>query len=282
MSIDTLEFTCGRLTRIGYLDLPVPSGLLGLTPEQVVGVPWSAPRWAAGDQPLLGLGAWFADLGGRRVAIDPLQTLDVVLRPDRDAERQHQDAVERLFAQAGFAVGTVDLVVLTHIDGVGMAARRDDAGRWVPFFPNARILLSDVELAGLRGQCAVERPADLVSEAWAALLEAGCVGSYRDGEAVVPGLVAQVSGGHGRGHAVLQIREGERTVFSFIGHLAVSAVHLATGECGALNEDPAEAWRLLHEVAQGEGLLAGSLWPTPGYGRWDGERLRSGDLQPGA
>lgn len=25
MSIDTLEFTCGRLTRIGYLDLPVPA-----------------------------------------------------------------------------------------------------------------------------------------------------------------------------------------------------------------------------------------------------------------
>lgn len=277
MSRPTLETRHGRLTRVGYLDIPVPAELLGLTSAQVTALPWAAPTWANGSQPLLGNAAWFADLGGRRLVFDPLQTLDVVLRPDSEAEQTHQEAVTRCFADAGFPVESVDLVVMTHIDGVGMAARRDGRGVWSPFFPNARILMSEVELAGFQAATsAAEETPDLVRTAWSALLDAGFVDTFRDGDTLAPGLLADVSGGHGPGHSVLHFREGDSTVLSLIGHLAVTPVQLATGECAALNEDPAEAWRLLHENARDGRLLAGSLWPTPGYGRWIAGELRPG------
>ncbi|MGE3465246.1 MAG: hypothetical protein AB7I04_25395, partial [Pseudomonadales bacterium] len=266
-----------RLTRIGYLDIPVPAELLGLTAEQVAGVSWAAPTWASDDQPLLGNAAWFADLGGIRLVFDPLQTLDVVLRPDRDSERRHQDAVADLFAASGYPVESVDLVVMTHIDGVGMAARRDDAGNWTPFFPNARILMSDVELAGFRqAHPGAATAADLVGEVWSALIEAGHVHSYSDGQTLAPSLVAEVSGGHGPGHSVLHFKEDDGVALSLIGHLAVTPIQLATGECTALNEDPAAAWRLLHENARDGRMIAGSLWPTPGYGRWIEGSLHAG------
>jgi len=277
MSLQTIELAQATLTRVGYLDIPVPADLLGLTPEAVAAVGWSAPVWAKGDQPLLGAAAWFADVGGRRIAFDPLQTLDVLLRPDADTERDHQDAVARLFAESGFPVESVELVVLSHIDGIGMVARHEH-GSWAPFFPNARILLSDAELAGFLNASSAggEQASDPVRTAWTALLEAGCVDTYGHGDVIAPGLTADVSGGHGPGHAVMHFTGGDGTVeFSLIGHLAVSPLHLATGECAALNEDPAAAWRILHEVADDGHRIAGALWPTPGCGRWQDGQLHA-------
>jgi glyoxylase-like metal-dependent hydrolase (beta-lactamase superfamily II) len=277
MPVHSFALPQARLTRIGYLDIPVPAELLGLTAEQVAAVPWAAPTWADENRPLLGNAAWFADVGDLRIVFDPLQTLDVVLRPDRESERTHQDAVAALFADSGFPVESVDLVVMTHIDGVGMAARRDDSESWAPYFPKARILMSDVELAGFRNaQNAGDAAPDLVRSAWSALIDAGLVHTYRDGDTLAPGLVADVSGGHGPGHTVLHFEDHGKIAFSLIGHRAVTPVQLATGECTALNEDPAEAWRLLHENARDGRMIAGSLWPTPGHGRWIDGTLRSG------
>jgi len=278
VTVETIALPQGRLTRVGYLDLPVPAELLGLTADQVAELPWAAPTWARGDQPILGNAAWFGDLGDKRFVFDPLQTLDVVLRADRDAERTHQDAVTRLFADSGFPVESVDQVVMTHIDGVGMIARRDEDGHWEPFFPNARILMSDVELAGFQNAPATAKvESDLVRAAWSALIDSGVVHTFGDGESLAPGLVADVSGGHGPGHTVLHFSGTDGIALSLIGHLAVTAVQLATGECAALNEDPAAAWRLLHENAGDGRMIAGSLWPTPGYGRWIDDELRAGD-----
>jgi len=276
MAVDIIELPQGRLTRVGYLDLPVPAELLGLTAEQVAAVPWAAPTWADGDRPRLGNAAWFADLGDLRIVFDPLQTLDVVLRPDRDTERTHQDAVAEAFEDAGFPVQSVDLVVMTHIDGIGMAARRDETGAWAPYFPNARILMSDTELSGFRNAANGGAETDPVRAVWSALIDAGQVHPFHHGDALAPGLVADVSGGHGPGHTVLHFENQGRVALSLIGHLAVTPVHLATGECAALNEDPAEAWRLLQENAADGRMIAGSLWPTPGYGRWIDGELRAG------
>lgn len=275
--METVELPQGRLTRVGYLDVPVPSTLLGLTADEVTAIPWSTPTWARETQPLLGAAAWVLDTGERRLVFDPLQTLDVLLRPDRDAERTNQDAVARLFADAGFPVDSVDQVVMSHIDGVGMVARRDDEGSWFPFFPRATILLSDVELQEfLRPAPAGEAEADLVREAWTALVDAGCVDTFASGETIAPGVLADVSGGHGPGHTVMHFQRDEAVELSLIGHLAVSPIHLATGACAALNEDPAAAWRLLQENAADGRLIAGALWPTPGYGRWRDGALRAG------
>jgi hypothetical protein len=53
-----------------------------------------------------------------------------------------------------------------------------------------------------------------------------------------------------------------------IGHLAVSPLHLATGECPTLQSEPARAWSLLRETVEDGRMLIGPLWPSPGFGRW--------------
>jgi len=283
VTVHTIELEHVTLTRVGYLDLPVPAELLGVTPDAVAAIPWAAPIWADGDQPRVGAAAWFADAGGRRIVYDPLLALDVVLRPDRDSERTSQDAVARLFAEAGFPPESVDLVVVSHIDGIGMVARRDDAGRWAPFFPDAQVLLSDVELGGFLNADRDpgdpgEAADDAERQAWTALVAQGRVDTYAHGEAIVPGFVADVGGGHGRGHAVMHVGLGRaRPAASLIGHLAVTAVHLATGECETLNEDPPAAWSILQRTIADGRLLVGPLWPSPGYGCWTDGALRAGD-----
>ena len=273
MNTHVLDLSPGRLTRIGYLDVPVPAELLGLTEASVNALDWAAPTWAQEGQPLLGAAAWVGDFGGRRLAFDPLQTLDVLLRPDADTERTTAAAVAERFAAAGFPIESFDQVILSHIDGIGMTAVRDDSGAWVPYFPDARILLSDTELDGFLNSARNNEagPADQVRDAWLALIDAGCVDTYTHGEAIAPGIVAEVSGGHGPGHTVIHFQGTDEVELSLIGHLAVSAVHLATGECEALNEDPATAWRLLHDVARDGRRIAGALWPAPGAGRWLGD-----------
>ncbi len=281
MESHTIELGAGGLTRVSYLDVPVPPDLLGLTSEMVESLPWAAPVWVREGQPLLGAAAWVADLGGQRLVFDPLQTLDILLRPDRETEVASQEAVARLFANAGFPLQSIDRVVMTHIDGVGMVARRGDDGGWQPFFPNARILMSEVELSGFLSAAAdAAEASDLTRTAWSALVDQGLVDIFSDGETLAPGLIADVSGGHGPGHTVFHFQEDGRPRVTLLGHLAVSPIHLATGECAALNEDPGRAWSLLHENADRGGLIAGSLWPTPGYGRWLEGALHPGDQAP--
>ena len=53
-----------------------------------------------------------------------------------------------------------------------------------------------------------------------------------------------------------------------LGHLAISPVHLATGECPLQHPQPGVAWSALREAADDGRILIGPLWPAPGSGRW--------------
>ena len=169
-------------------------------------------------------------------------------------------------------------MVLTHIDGVGMAAWRNADGSWAPFFPNARVLLSDIEL---RQFLAAPKSDDIQSEAWHALIDLGVVGTYADHEQIAPGVCADVRGAHGPGHALLHFGPGDAPLASFIGHLAVSPLHLVSGECAALHEDPPAAWSLLQRTVEDARLLIGPLWPTPGFGRWENGAFVAGNPRAG-
>lgn len=152
MTANNLAAGAARLTRVGYTDLLIPPELVGLSPEQVASVPWRQPVWADGDLVRVGAAAWVAELAGRRIVFDPVQAADSVLRADRDAEAHHQQSIAQLFSDAGYARETIDLVVMSHIEGVGMVAWRNADGGWSPFFPNARILISDVALRDFMGR----------------------------------------------------------------------------------------------------------------------------------
>ena len=277
MSGGPIEVEGGTLTRVAYVDVSIPPEAAGLSGADLDRIPWRAPVWAQGDQVRAGAAAWFADLSGRRLVFDPVQAADDVLRANPAVERAQQSRLAEVFEAAGFPRHSVDLVVLSHIEGVGMVGWRDDAGTWSPFFPNARILVSEVALrSSLESPPAAGRELEL--GAWSALIEQGVVGSYADAEVIVPGLRAEVTGGHCPGHAVLHFGEHAASArVSMVGHLAISPLHLAVGELPELHQDGATAWKLLRAVAEDGRVLIGPLWPAPGCGRWI-----DGVFEPGA
>ncbi len=271
---EALNYQTGdlRFTRVEYLSLPVPGELLGVTDEQIREVSWLTEPWAIDGQVVISANAWFAEVAGQKVVFDPVQAVDVVLRADEAAEQQHQQALHTKFIEAGFNPDDISLVLLTHIEGVGMVAKRE-AGQWLPFFPNAKVLISDVQLAAFK-QSVQNADAEYLSYpstvCWQALIAQGVIETYRDGEELLPGITAEVTGEHCDGHSVFHIGGGETT---FIGHLAVSPAHMATGPCEALNEHPEASYAALHRIAADGRNLIGPLWPAPAMGRWQDGRL---------
>jgi hypothetical protein len=255
------------LTRVGYVDVPIPPDAAGLTAADFADVPWREPLWTEGEQLRAGAAAWFADAGGKRLVFDPVQAADDVLRADAETEQAQQHAVAELFEQAGFERESVDLLVLSHIEGIGMVAWRHEDGSWGPFFPNARVLVSDPALAELR-DWTPDDPSDATFAAWHALLDQGRVATFGDGAEIVPGVRAEVTGGHCPGHSVFHFGAGDDVAATMLGHLAISPVHLATGECPPQHEDAASAWSTLRALADDGRMLVGPLWPAPGSGRW--------------
>lgn len=275
MNTQTIKLQDALLTRVGYVDVAIAPEAAGLSASDFTHIPWRSPLWAEGDQLRAGAAAWFCDLAGKRLAFDPVQAADDVLRADRGTEAAQQNAIAQLFAGAGFARESVDLLVMTHIEGVGMVAWRNDDGSWSPFFPNARVLVSEIALARFLD---ADPGDDLEQQAWRALIEHGSVQTYSDGQQIVDGLTVQVTNAHCPGHSIVHFTDATGTpMLTMLGHLAVSPLHLATGECAPQHVDPAAAWSLLHAAADDGRLLVGPLWPTPGWGRWVNGAFVAGD-----
>ncbi len=268
MSVDTVVLQDATLTRVGYIDVAIDPAAAGLLAEDFADIDWREPLWTEGDQLRAGAAVWFADIDGQRLAFDPVQAADPVLRSDPDTERSQQTAIAELLVVSGFDRASVDVLVMTHIEGVGMCAWHNDDGSWSPFFPNANVIVS---VPALESFLARERVGDLDIEydAWHALIDQGVVSTYVDGDSVVDGVRAQVTGAHCAGHAILHFgTDANAPEATMLGHLAISPVHLATGECPLQHPDPATAWSALSAAAEDGRILIGPLWPAPGGGRW--------------
>lgn len=109
---------------------------------------WLAPHFLTGAGELrVGTSALAIDTAGAHVVVDPWLAFD---DPDRTAP-EARARIERLLgnlADAAFPPETVDVVVNTHIDGVGTNTRPEGATE-VPAFPNARYLIASEEIAAL-------------------------------------------------------------------------------------------------------------------------------------
>ncbi len=263
------------LTRVSYIDISVPSEVMGLDPVQYAEVEWRNPLWVDGEQVKVGGSIWFADTADGRIAFDPVQAADAVLRADPETEMAQQHAIAQCCADAGFPRESVDSLVMTHIEGVGMAAWRDEQRTWSRFFPNARIVVSEVGLAQFLSSDAA-LVGSLAFEAWRCLVDAGVVDTFTDQQQLAPGVRAEVTGAHCAGHAALHFAGDDpetAPAATFLGHLTISPLHLATGECPQPPIDPADAWAVLHACSYDGSFLIGPLWPSPGCGWWRNEEF---------
>lgn len=251
------------LERVRYFDTPLPAETIDLA-GAVDAIDWSAP-WAADGQPAVGQAFWVITVDGRSIVVDPCGASDEFLRSGPDAVG-HQDAAFAAFRAAGHGPDTVEQVVLTHLDGIGMVALADGAAAgqeaWTPAFPNATVVVSQDEyehIAASPEQC----PG---AEAFAQLDALGVVRPVPAPTEVLPGVTLETTGGHGPGHCVVRVSGSDRNAV-LLGHLAVSPLHAGQGASGP-HLDVEEAWRqlarILDDAAGTDTLLAGALWPSPG------------------
>jgi len=262
------------LTRVLYTDALIDPGAAGLTAEQMTGVSWNDERWSANGELRVGAAAWVVSHGDRHMVIDPFGNADDIFH-DAKYAGDHQRAIAAAFDGAGIPIDQVSAVVLSHIEGLGMSAIRastvseaDAAGRdrWVPFFPNATISVSDASRANFD-------PSDgehWTTDVWRQLFADDLVGTYSAGADLLPGMTAEFTGAHNPGHHVFQFGDPSRPTATYVGHLAVSPLHLSTGVCNPQHPEPERAWELLHSFADDGRVLLGPLWPSPGAGRWTG------------
>jgi hypothetical protein len=257
-----LRFAVGdaTLVRVPYAEVLIDAEAVGLTAARVEAETWAAPTWAEGGQVRVAAAVWIIESEGRRIVVDPAQTADEILRSGPDAV-VHQEAVAGALADAGYPRESVDSVVATHIDGIGMIAWRE-GDAWIPFFPNAEFLLARAERDAVVGQGDYDTSGN---EALRALDAQGAITPVEDGHAVTGEVTLCLTGKHSPGHQLVDVRsDGGRA--TMLGHLALSPIHCATGD-GMLHMDVPGANAVLRTLADGR-ILIGPLWPAPGAVRW--------------
>jgi hypothetical protein len=248
------------LTRVLYLDAVVPPEAVGLDLDQARAVPWCDERWATDEGIVATAAAWVATSGDRHVVFDPFRNADDILHDPASAET-HYAAISDAFAAAGIPVEFVTDVVLSHVEGLGMIVRRS-GDAITPFFPNATLRLGSEAVDDFDSS----PPEDhWTNDIWRQLLDDGMVTQYHDGDEIAPGVVGEHTGAHNPGHYVFHFGDGPQA--TFVGHLAVSPLHLSTGPCEPQHGDAELAWQRLSEIAGDGRVLIAPLWPSPGAGR---------------
>jgi glyoxylase-like metal-dependent hydrolase (beta-lactamase superfamily II) len=267
MTTNTVGIGSVVLTRVGYADVNIDPAIAGLTPAQIAEVPWAEPTWADGAQLRAGAAVWVIDDGDARIAVDPAQAADPILRSDADAAT-HQTAFAGLLAAAGMPRESFTHAIATHMEGIGMWAWRNDDGSWSPFFPSAPILVAQRELDAIDAN---EHPSP-VHPAFAALRAQGVLRAVDDGKHVTDHVSVEHVGAHTPGHLFVRVA-ADGTQAIMVGHLAVSPLHLVTGPCPQQHPHPDEAQVRIDKLLTEDAVVIGPLWPAPGAARWNGTEL---------
>lgn len=267
-AVTTIDLGDVRLTRVLYVDALIDPAAVGLTPDDVRSVPWGSPDWAEDGQVRAASCVWVIHTGDRRIAVDPSGNIDDILH-DPAHTAAHQAAYAAAFDRAGIPIDTIDTVMLTHIESVGLSAVRDGDG-WRPYFPHARLSISDRALESFVSS----PPNGDLGAAFDALIAAGSVDSFGHGDEPAPGVTVEWTGMHHPGHCTLHVA-GRTDHATMVGHLAVSPLHLATGPCPPQHSEPERAWEWLQRTAEDGRVLIGPLWPSPGAVRWRGDHAEA-------
>ena len=258
------------VTRVLEAELPLPGELLsiGADPEALLASSqWATPGLATEDgRVYFALAATCVESEDRKIVIDPWISFDP-RRAQPDAAEQAARQLEAL-ADVGFAPEQVDLVVSTHIDGIGWSTRPDGSGTrpgafedWVPSFPNARYVWTSLEIDRVVAEGGGE------AASLAPLLDAGCVDAVSAPHALTSEIRLEPAPGHTPGNVNVWIESGGDAAV-VVGDLLVHPLQLADPDWGGLDADPEQARAARRSVlmaAEKSGaLVIGPHFPTPG------------------
>jgi glyoxylase-like metal-dependent hydrolase (beta-lactamase superfamily II) len=225
--------------------------------------PWLAPHFVTDDWSLHVSSSCIAiRTAERTVLVDPFLAFD---DPQRLGPRLQS------LRDAGIEAEHVDVVVNTHVDGIGINVLRDDS----PTFPSARYLVPRAELDAMRAGKHGEQGAG----ALLALQDDGVVEATTGDEELLPGVRLEDAPGHNPGMHVVWIEDGDEAAV-VVGHLFLHPAQVANPAIDNGDLDPValEATRrtLLAACTRRSAVLIGPLFAAPGGGqvRADGETWR--------
>lgn len=141
-------------------------------------------------------------------------------------DAEEGDPLLRSLSDAGVRAEDVDAVVFSHLhfDHAGGATRLDEKGELVPTFPNAEYIVQRLEwvtaTAGFPELRGVYPQENLLP-----LKESGQLRLVDGNVELLPGLRAQVTGGHTHGHAAIIIESGGETAV-YLGDVCPTTRHL--------------------------------------------------------
>ena len=123
---------------------------------------------------------------------------------------------ESLKAIAGVAATDISIVVNTHLhfDHAGGNSIRNDTGRAVPAFPNARYFISQAEYEHAESPTERDR-ASYFPENWQPMKETGQLELKATDYEVVPGLTMETHAGHNRSMQCPRLASDGKALFGF-------------------------------------------------------------------
>jgi glyoxylase-like metal-dependent hydrolase (beta-lactamase superfamily II) len=170
---------------------------------------------------------------------------------------------------AGFGPDDVDVVICTHLhpDHVGWNTRRVD-GQWLPTFPNARYLMSRVDVDHWRHVEGAHNPFETSVQP---LIEHGLLDAVETDHRVTAGVSLMPTPGHTPGHFSVGL-ESSGEVAVITGDMVHSPVQLVRPEWTYIYDmdrvEAARSCRRLLELVGDTGVLVlGTHFPRPTAGR---------------
>lgn len=264
MTSQTYEIGALEIVRVVELEFPLGPAILpiGREPEALVAAcDWAKPHFVTeSGEVVFALSATCLVSDGKRIVVDPCCSFDL-RRNNPDIAERAAALLDQALPEAGFAPDGIDLVVNTHLDGVGWNVRPGADG-WKPAFPNARHIWPRADI-----DSALKAGAD---DALQPLLQAGVLDLIDPPYFVTTEISMLPSPGHTTGNTDIWIESHDECAVIVGDHL-VNPMQCTDPDWAGLDEhphaSPAIRHALLQECAARNALMIGPHFGSPGAGR---------------
>jgi glyoxylase-like metal-dependent hydrolase (beta-lactamase superfamily II) len=280
-----MKWRIGEVTVTKIIELEVTGGSRFILPqatrEAVLPISWLHPDFADELGRLkMSIHALVIETPSRRIIVDTCLGNDKQNRRIPTWNKLQTSFLADL-AAAGYARGTIDTVVCTHlhVDHVGWNTMLID-DRWVPTFPNARYLMGRVEYAHWTTRHEREDMAAVLADSVAPVRDTGLVDLVETDHRICDEVSLVPTRGHTPGHVSVWIAsQGEEAVIT--GDFMHHPCQIARPEWSSTaDSDPAEARltreRMLTRLTDNPILVIGTHFAgrTSGHVVHDGDAFR--------